>query len=363
MIAVAERGTMFFPGAAVYMDKIAVGPEAADAIDIERSPTENVQRIAEAKGVEVNDLTIVVLERDRHDELIAELREAGARVGLIRDGDVAPSIAAAQEFTGIDALMGVGGTPEGVISAAAIKCLGGALQGRLWPRSDEERAGARRRGLRRRRRPHARRPRLGRRRLRRRDRGHRGRAAPRRADERGGRRDRVARHALALGHGAADRRLPSVGEDQRAAQRRRTLMARQELNDIAAAIVADNKGILAADESTGTIKKRFDSIGVESTEETRRAYRNLLFTTPGIEEYIGGVILYDETIRQAADDGTPFAELLSSARASSRGSRSTRGRTTWPGTPARRSPRASTASADASPSTTRSARASASGAP
>ena len=140
VIAVAERGSMFFPGAAVYMDKIAVGPEAADAIDIERSPTENVQRIAEAKGVEVGDLTVVVLERDRHDVLVAELRESGARVRLIRDGDVAPSIAAAQDFTGIDALMGVGGTPEGVISAAAIKCLGGALQGRLWPRSDEERA-------------------------------------------------------------------------------------------------------------------------------------------------------------------------------------------------------------------------------
>jgi fructose-bisphosphate aldolase class I len=89
-------------------------------------------------------------------------------------------------------------------------------------------------------------------------------------------------------------------------------MARQDLQDIAAAIVAGDKGILAADESTGTIEKRFDTIGVESTEETRRAYRNLLFTTPGMEEYIGGVILYDETIRQSADDGTPFAELLAS---------------------------------------------------
>jgi fructose-1,6-bisphosphatase II len=140
VIAVAERGTMFFPGAAVYMDKIAVGPEAADAIDIERSATENVQRIAKAKGVSVNDLTIVVLERERHDDLISELRASGARVRLIRDGDVAPSIAAAQQHTGIDALMGVGGTPEGVISAAAIKCLGGALQSRLWPRSEEERS-------------------------------------------------------------------------------------------------------------------------------------------------------------------------------------------------------------------------------
>jgi fructose-1,6-bisphosphatase II len=139
VIAVAERGTMFFPGAAVYMDKIAVGPEAADAIDIEASPTENVRRVAEAKGMEVGDLTVIVLERDRHDDLIAELREAGARVNLIRDGDVAPSIAAAQAFTGVDLLMGVGGTPEGVISAAAIKCLGGAIQGKLWPRDEDER--------------------------------------------------------------------------------------------------------------------------------------------------------------------------------------------------------------------------------
>jgi len=139
VIAVAERGTMFDPGAALYMDKIAVGPDAADAIDITLSPTENLDRVAEAKNVDVNDLTVVVLERDRHDDLVAELREAGARVNLIRDGDVAPSIAAAQQGSGVDILMGIGGTPEGVISAAAIKCLGGAMQGRLWPRNDEER--------------------------------------------------------------------------------------------------------------------------------------------------------------------------------------------------------------------------------
>jgi fructose-1,6-bisphosphatase II len=140
VIAVAERGTMFFPGAALYMDKIAVGPEAADAIDIEATPTENLERVAEAKRVHVNDLTVVVLERDRHDDLIAELREAGARVNLIRDGDVAPAMAAAQSVRGIDLLMGIGGTPEGVISAAAIKCLGGAMQGKLWPRNEEERS-------------------------------------------------------------------------------------------------------------------------------------------------------------------------------------------------------------------------------
>jgi fructose-1,6-bisphosphatase II len=139
VIAVAERGSMFFPGAALYMEKIAVGPQAADAIDLERSPTDNVRAVAAAKGMTVSDLTVVVLERDRHDGLIAELRESGARVNLIRDGDVAPSIAACQAFTGVDMLMGIGGTPEGVISAAAIKCLGGAIQGRLWPRNETER--------------------------------------------------------------------------------------------------------------------------------------------------------------------------------------------------------------------------------
>jgi fructose-1,6-bisphosphatase II len=121
------------------MDKIACGPEAVSAIDINASPMENVQSVAEAKGVEPTDISVVVLERERHERLIAELREAGAKVNLIRDGDVAPAIAAARGGTGVDLLMGVGGTPEGVISAAAIKCLGGALQGRLWPRDDDER--------------------------------------------------------------------------------------------------------------------------------------------------------------------------------------------------------------------------------
>ncbi len=139
VIAVAERGSMFFPGAAVYMDKIAVGPEAAHAIDIEAPPAENVKRVAEAKGIATTEVAVVVLERDRHQGLIAELRNVGAKVRLITDGDVAPALAAARPGSGVDMLMGVGGTPEGVISAAAIKCLGGAMQGRLWPRDDEER--------------------------------------------------------------------------------------------------------------------------------------------------------------------------------------------------------------------------------
>ena len=139
VIAVSERGTMFFPGAAVYMDKIAVGAEAADAIDITAAPAANVRRVAEAKGVEPAEVSVVVLDRERHADLIRELREVGAKVRLITDGDVAPAMAAARGGTGVDLLMGVGGTPEGVISAAAIKCLGGAMQGRLWPRNDEER--------------------------------------------------------------------------------------------------------------------------------------------------------------------------------------------------------------------------------
>jgi fructose-1,6-bisphosphatase II len=139
VIAVAERGTMLFPGAALYMEKIAVGPAAIEAIDIERSATDNVAAVAEALGKTSREVDVVVLERERHDELIAELREAGARVRLIRDGDVAPAIAAAQPGTGVDMLYGIGGTPEGVISAAALKCVGGGIQGRLWPRNDEER--------------------------------------------------------------------------------------------------------------------------------------------------------------------------------------------------------------------------------
>jgi fructose-1,6-bisphosphatase II len=139
VIAVAERGTMFFPGAAVYMDKIAAGPDIAEAIDIDASPGENVERAARTKGVRPSEIGVVVLDRDRNQKLIDELREAGARVNLITDGDVAPAIAAARPGTGVDLMMGIGGTPEGVIAAAAVKCLGGAVQGRLWPRDDDER--------------------------------------------------------------------------------------------------------------------------------------------------------------------------------------------------------------------------------
>ena len=139
VLALAERGSMFFPGAAVYMEKIAAGPEAADAIDITAPAEENVRRVAKAKGVRPEEVTVTILDRDRHADLITAVRGVGARVFLITDGDVAGAIAASAPRSGVDLLMGIGGTPEGVISAAALKCLGGAIQGRLWPRTDDER--------------------------------------------------------------------------------------------------------------------------------------------------------------------------------------------------------------------------------
>lgn len=139
VIALAERGTMFFPGAAVYMEKIAVGPAGVDAIDITAPPEENVRLVAKAKGVRPEEITVTILDRPRHADLITAVRSVGARVFLIRDGDVAGAIAAAMPRTEVDLLIGVGGTPEGVISAAALKCMGGAIQGRLAPRDDAER--------------------------------------------------------------------------------------------------------------------------------------------------------------------------------------------------------------------------------
>jgi fructose-1,6-bisphosphatase II len=139
VIALAERGAMFFPGAAVYMEKVATGSEAADAIDITLPPDENVRRVAKAKGVRPEEITVEILDRPRHAEIIDSIRSVGARVFLIRDGDVAGAISAATPRSGVDMLYGIGGTPEGVIAAAALKCVGGEIQGRLYPRNDEER--------------------------------------------------------------------------------------------------------------------------------------------------------------------------------------------------------------------------------
>jgi fructose-1,6-bisphosphatase II len=142
VIAVAERGSMYDPGPCVYMEKIAVGPDAAGVIDITKSITENIGAVAEAKRESVRNITAVILDRPRHDELIAEVRETGARIRLIPDGDVAGAISTAWEESGADILLGIGGTPEGVITAAALKAMGGEMQGRLWPRNDDERNAA-----------------------------------------------------------------------------------------------------------------------------------------------------------------------------------------------------------------------------
>ena len=139
VIALAERGTMLFPGVAVYMEKVATGPEAADVIDVTAPPEENVRLVAKAKGKKVEEVSVMVLDRPRHEPIIQAVREVGARVFLIRDGDVAGAISAAAPRAGVDLLIGIGGTPEGVVAAAALKCMGGAIQGRLAPRDDEER--------------------------------------------------------------------------------------------------------------------------------------------------------------------------------------------------------------------------------
>jgi fructose-1,6-bisphosphatase II len=142
VIAMAERDTMFNPGPCVYMEKIAAGPAAADAIDLNAPVKANLEAVAKALGERVSDVTAVILDRDRHEGIIRECREAGARIKLIQDGDVAGAISVVWRNSGIDVLFGVGGTPEGVIAAAGIKCLGGSIQGRLWPRNDDERRAA-----------------------------------------------------------------------------------------------------------------------------------------------------------------------------------------------------------------------------
>ncbi|HEX9834701.1 MAG TPA: class II fructose-bisphosphatase [Mycobacterium sp.] len=142
VLAVAERGAMFDPSAVFYMDKIAVGPDAVDAIDITAPIGENVRQVAKAKGFSVSDMTVCILDRPRHEQLIEDVRAAGARIRLISDGDVAGAISACRPNSGTDLLAGIGGTPEGIITAAAIRCMGGAIQGKLAPKDDEERQNA-----------------------------------------------------------------------------------------------------------------------------------------------------------------------------------------------------------------------------
>ncbi|MFF9123588.1 class II fructose-bisphosphatase [Streptomyces sp. NPDC014889] len=139
VLAAAERGAMFDPSAVFYMDKLVTGPDAADFVDIDAPVSVNIRRVAKAKRSTPEDVTVVILDRPRHEDMIREIRETGARIKLISDGDVAGSILALRDGTGIDLLLGIGGTPEGIISACAVKCLGGTIQGKLWPKDDEER--------------------------------------------------------------------------------------------------------------------------------------------------------------------------------------------------------------------------------
>jgi fructose-1,6-bisphosphatase II len=147
VVALSERGTMYSPGPIVYMNKIAVGPLAVDAFDIDAPVKDNLSSVSKAYGKSIEDLTVVVLDRPRHKELIDQIRAAGARLKLISDGDIAGSLQAATPGFSVDMLMGIGGSPEAVISAAAIKCLGGNMQCRLWPRDESERRRARDAGL------------------------------------------------------------------------------------------------------------------------------------------------------------------------------------------------------------------------
>lgn len=147
VVAIANRGH-FLNAPDTYMEKIAVGPSAKGAIDLTKSPTENLRKIAEAKGVSVGELTAIILERDRHKNLIEEVRKAGARIRLIQDGDISAALATAWPDRGVDVLMGIGGAPEGVLAAAALRCVGGEIQGRLVFRKEEEKERAKAMGIR-----------------------------------------------------------------------------------------------------------------------------------------------------------------------------------------------------------------------
>ncbi|MEU5398574.1 class II fructose-bisphosphatase [Streptomyces sp. NPDC005963] len=139
VLAAADRGAMFDPSAVFYMDKLVTGPDAADFVDINAPASVNIRRVAKAKRSSPEDVTVVILDRPRHESIVKEIRETGARIKFISDGDVAGAIMAVREGTGVDMLMGVGGTPEGIITACAIKCLGGTIQGKLWPKDEAER--------------------------------------------------------------------------------------------------------------------------------------------------------------------------------------------------------------------------------
>ncbi|MEU8197012.1 class II fructose-bisphosphatase [Microbispora amethystogenes] len=139
VIAVSERGSMYDPSAVFYMEKLVTGPEAAGQVNIDAPVADNIRAVARAKGAKPSDVTVVILDRPRHERVVKEIRETGARIRFITDGDVAGAIMAARTGTGVDLMLGIGGTPEGIVAACALKCMGGVIQGKLWPRDDDER--------------------------------------------------------------------------------------------------------------------------------------------------------------------------------------------------------------------------------
>ncbi|WP_169948686.1 class II fructose-bisphosphatase [Microbispora sp. H11081] len=139
VIAVSERGSMYDPSAVFYMEKLVTGPQAAEHVDIDAPVADNIRAVARAKGAKPSDVTVVILDRPRHERIVKEIRETGARIRFITDGDVAGAIMAARSGTGVDLMLGIGGTPEGIVAACALKCMGGVIQGKLWPRDEDER--------------------------------------------------------------------------------------------------------------------------------------------------------------------------------------------------------------------------------
>ncbi len=233
VMAVSERGSMYDPSAVFYMEKLVTGPDAADAVDLTAPVADNIRAVARAKRESADDVTVVILDRPRHESLVEQIRATGARIKFITDGDVAGAIMAIREGTGIDLLVGIGGTPEGVITAAAVKCLGGVIQGRLWPRDDEEREKAMAAGHDLRSSPDDRRPAARGRRLLRRHRHHRRRASPGCALPRRWSKHTLTRDALSQRHHSPHReRAQADASCARTAPSTSSTRAKEGLGDV-----------------------------------------------------------------------------------------------------------------------------------
>ncbi len=287
VLAVADRGSMFDPSAVFYMNKIAVGPDAAHVLDITAPIADNVRAVAKAKGLSVPDMTVVILDRPRHAQLIDDVRSTGARIRLITDGDVAGAISACRPGSGTDMLAGIGGTPEGIIAAAAIRCMGGEMQAQLAPKDDAERQKAHRRRLRPRPGADGPRPGVRRERLLLRDRRHRRRPAQGRALRARRLHHPVDRDAVEVRHAADGRGLPPAGQAQRILRDR---LHRRQQRRIPPAVTTSQLGTLPpmADDTEYRIER--DSMGEVRVPakalwraQTQRAVENFPISGRGLE--------------------------------------------------------------------------------